>query len=40
MNQHIGLRLAYDFRKLASSGTQKIPSYDDNRLTASLTFQY
>jgi hypothetical protein len=40
MNQHIGLRLAYDFRKLDSSGTQKIPSYDDNRLTASLTFQY
>ena len=39
MNQHIGLRLAYDFSKLSSSGTAKVPSYDDNRLVLSFTFQ-
>jgi hypothetical protein len=39
MNQHIGFRLAYDFSKLDSSGTLRIPSYDDNRVTVSITFQ-
>lgn len=40
LNQHMGLRLAYAFDKLDSSGAQKIASFDDNRLTASVTFQY
>ena len=39
MNQHMGLRLAYDFSKLSSSGAAKVPSYNDNRVVVSFTFQ-
>jgi hypothetical protein len=40
MNSIVGFSLAYDFQKLSSSGVAKTVSYDDNRVTASLTLQY
>ncbi len=40
VNRNVGLRLAYDYLKLDSSGTAKNPSFSDNKVTGSLTFQF
>ena len=42
LNRNIGLRLAYDHLNVDSSGSiaAKIPSYDDNKVTGSLTLQF
>ena len=42
LNRNIGLRLAYDHLSLDSSGTiaARVPSYQDNKVTGSLTLQF
>ena len=40
VNRNVGLRLGYDWLKLDSTGVARNPSYNDNRVTGSLTFQF